>query len=149
MLLRASVTGKASPIRCGRQSCVIAATKPNTAQGIVQVITDRNGKTSSLLIAAVFASRYPDNEFELNKKFDKEEKAFATEIKGRRGVVTIIGSHSHASHDAYGVNRANARAQSLKADFKKLGVKARIDLIVVTAKTVKGGVAGANATWHP
>ena len=128
---------------------MIAATKPNTAQGIVEVTTDRKGKTSRSLIAAVFASRYPDNVSALNNKFEKEVTAFATEIKGKRGVITVVGSHSHGSHDAYGVNLANARARGIMAELKKLGVKARINLVQVTAKSVKGGVAGANATWHP
>ncbi|OIQ74333.1 hypothetical protein GALL_440190 [mine drainage metagenome] len=59
------------------------------------------------------------------------------------------GSHSQGSHDAYGVKMADGRAGAIVKEFKRLGVKARINLIEVNAKTVKGGMAGANVTWHP
>lgn len=44
---------------------------------------------------------------------------------------------------------ADGRAGAIVKEFKRLGVKARINLIEVNAKTVKGGMAGANVTWHP
>jgi hypothetical protein len=68
---------------------------------VTLVTTDRKGKTLRSLIAALFASRYPDNVFALNKKSEKD------------------------LHDAYGVNLANARARGIMSEFKKLGVRPR------------------------
>lgn len=128
---------------------MIAASKLNTAQSFFDVTTLQNGETTRTLVAAVFASRYPDNVFVLNDRFRKEIGAFAKSIKGKGGVITIVGSHSKSSHDAYGVKMANERARAIMNELKKLGAKARINLIKVNAKTVKGGLAGATATWHP
>ena len=146
--LESAVSGKTSAVKCGGQSCVIAATKANTTQSFFSITTLGGGQTAKTLVAAIFASRYPNNVFALNSSFRKEIGAFVKTIKGKGGVITIIGSHSQSSHDAYGVKMANLRAQGIVKEFKALGAKARINFIKVNAKTVKGGLAGATATWH-
>ncbi|HUW78316.1 MAG TPA: hypothetical protein VMV52_06155 [Candidatus Nanopelagicaceae bacterium] len=149
MIMRASRTGATTPIPCKRTTCVIAATKLSTAQTLSAVTTVQNSEAVTEIVAAFMTSVYPDNIFIPSRRLLTEVKAFAKSIKGRGGVVTIVGSHSYGLHDAHGVRMANLRAKVIAQELRKLGVKARINRIKVTAKTVKGGLAAAVATWRP
>lgn len=148
LILEAVVTKAVSPIKCEGDSCVVAATKLNTAQNVWGITSLPDGTTTKTLVAAVLASRYPDNVFVLTDRLRQEVKAFAASIQGKGGVITIIGSHSHTTHDANGVKMANERALAIMNELKRLGVKAEIKFVQVDAKTVKGGLAGATTTWR-
>jgi hypothetical protein len=149
LIMKASRTGATRLIPCRNSACVIGATKLSIAQTLSAVTTFQNGEAVTKVVAAFMTSVYPDNIHLPNRRLLREIKAFAKSIKGRGGIVTIVGSHSYASHDAYGVRMANLRAKVVAQELRKLGVEARINRIKVTAKTVQGGLAAAVATWRP